>query len=210
MSAIELELTGDLEWREAELAAMKSLLVRTEKGTRGRKAMLRSCTAILYAHYEGFCKFCWDSYLDAVERDGAITSSQLKPELSLLSLRKLFKETRANLSDEALLSLAQGALPTKLAEPPRFDLRPETESNLWPNLLKNNLDSLGLQSDELSNFSTSLGSLVGKRNGIAHGESLTIKDLDEFVGYEKAALLVMHDIALNMIDAINSRSYAVV
>lgn len=209
MSGIEFELTRDLEWREAELAVMKSFLVKTENGSRARDAMLRSCTAMLYAHYEGFCKFCWDAYLDSIERDKSVVTIQLNCQLSLLALRKLFKETRSNVSDEALLTLSKSHIPTKLAMRPKFEIRPDTQSNLWPKLLKENLEVLGLQSKELDNFSTSLGSLVGKRNGIAHGESLTIRGIDEFVEYEKAALLVMHDIALGVIDSVARRSYSI-
>lgn len=209
MASIESTLTRDLRWREAELAAMKSLLIKTEKNSRARSAMLRSCTALLYAHYEGFCKFCWETYLDEIEHDASLVADKLISELAILAVRKLFKETRSDLSDEGLWTLAHASLPSKLGARPKFEIRPDTKSNLWPNLLKDNLHALGLESPELSNFSTSIGSLVGKRNGIAHGESLTIRDINEFVGFEKAATMVMHDIALAMIEAVESRAYAV-
>ncbi|RLA39500.1 MAG: hypothetical protein DRR42_27105 [Gammaproteobacteria bacterium] len=209
MSSLESELTADLEWREAELAAMKALLVRTPQLSPSRKAMLRSCTALLYAHYEGFCKFCWDAYLDAVEKDSSIFTEQLVEDLAILSVKKLLKSARGNLSDRGLWNLAHTDLPARLNIRPKFEVRPETESNLWPNLLRDNLGLIGLSSCQLEEFSTQLGSLVGKRNGIAHGERLTIKGIDEFGQFEKAALMVMHDVALTMIDSIKNRSYAI-
>ncbi|GAB2797680.1 hypothetical protein GCM10027040_25440 [Halomonas shantousis] len=188
---------------------MKALLVKTKENSRTRSAMLRACTAFIYAHYEGFCKFSWETYLDEIEQDASLVVEKMVPDLVLLALRKLFKEARGNLSDEALWSLAHASLPAKLGLQPRFHIRPETDSNLWPNLLGDNLKCMGLVSEELEKYSTSLRSLVGKRNGIAHGERLTIKDIDEFVRYENAALVVMHDIALTMIDSIENRSYAI-
>ncbi len=64
MSNWYVELDKDLNWREAELTSLKVQLITTTKGTVAHKVLLRAMWALLYAHYEGFCKFAWDLYLD--------------------------------------------------------------------------------------------------------------------------------------------------
>jgi len=57
MDPWEYELEQDLNWREAELASLKVLVAEATAGTVSHQALLRALWAMLYAHYEGFCKF---------------------------------------------------------------------------------------------------------------------------------------------------------
>src|SRR5262249_50734358 len=52
-----------------------------------------------------------------------------------------------------------------------------------------------------------LGLLVTRRNGIAHGEDVVVKDLTEYKQYEDAALVVMHDLAVAVVDALDNKTY---
>jgi len=58
------EIENDLRWREAELASLKAHAISTRSNDVAHKAALRAIWAMLYAHYEGFTKFCWELALD--------------------------------------------------------------------------------------------------------------------------------------------------
>jgi hypothetical protein len=49
--------------------------------------------------------------------------------------------------------------------------------------------------------------LVAHRNDIAHGKKLIITDLNQFQRLEDAALIAMHDLALEVIEFISSKAY---
>jgi hypothetical protein len=62
------EITRDLDWREAELATIKRLVKQTNITVKQREVLLRAAWALLYAHYEGFAKFCPTVFYDEVSR----------------------------------------------------------------------------------------------------------------------------------------------
>ena len=68
MPSLSDTLELDLNWREGELASFKAAILSSERKTVRESALLRGAWAILYSHYEGFCKFAWDSYLDELEK----------------------------------------------------------------------------------------------------------------------------------------------
>lgn len=49
--------------------------------------------------------------------------------------------------------------------------------------------------------------MLGKRNGIAHGEKLEVDNLCQFQKLEHAAILVMHELAITVMDCIKNKSY---
>lgn len=57
-------LEGDLQWREAELASLKRIAITNSGNEVTLRATLRAGWAMLYAHFEGFTKFCWELLLD--------------------------------------------------------------------------------------------------------------------------------------------------
>ncbi len=57
MSNFVKQLEEDLDWRIAELGILKTQVVSARKGSDRYQVMLRALWAMLYAHYEGFCKF---------------------------------------------------------------------------------------------------------------------------------------------------------
>ena len=67
MSNWSQQLEDDLKWREAELASLKEQVVISSKHSVRYQALLRAMLALLYAHYEGFCKFAWELYLDELQ-----------------------------------------------------------------------------------------------------------------------------------------------
>jgi hypothetical protein len=60
---LEKDIEADLDWRQAELAVLREILILSaELGTR-KRALFRAGWALLYAHYEGFSKFCLELYI---------------------------------------------------------------------------------------------------------------------------------------------------
>lgn len=206
MPTLSETLESDLNWREAELASFKIAITSAEKNSTRESALLRGAWAILYAHYEGFCKFAWDSYLDEIEKKNLLRK-HLHSDVALLSLRKRLKSLRGTLSDKSLWEFSSSEFESLLSERATFEEKLETESNLWPNLYRENAKILGINPEYIEKHSAHIKTLVSRRNDIAHGQKMTIKDLNEYMEYESAALLVMHDLALCLIEAFDTEAY---
>lgn len=200
------ELEEDLKWREAELASLKLLVSDSAAGTVRHRGLLRALWALLYAHYEGFCKFAWDYYFVSLE-ETRVTRQDCVDSIKRASLRKDFQEMRGDLSADAIWNFCTSKFPELLRDELTFVLKLETNSNLWPNVLISNSSSVGLACSEAQNHSVKLRSLVSRRNDIAHGQKMTISSLAEYQEYENAAIVVMHELAIAVLEALDSRSY---
>ena len=203
--SLSTALETDLDWREAELASLKILAVTSPAGSVRRQALLRSLLALLYAHYEGFCKYSWSIFLDYIE-DQSIELNSLQGPLAALASIKELRRVK-NLGSEETLSFFQTELTEFLHAPAVFSHRPSANSNLWPELLAEHLKSLCLNPDHVINHKILLRSLVARRNAVAHGDSITISDVSEYINIENAVVEVMYNISFDIIDVIESQSY---
>lgn len=201
-------LETDLNWREAELASFKIAIAMSDRKSVRESALLRGAWAILYSHYEGFCKFAWDSYLDEVENK-KLPRSELVAHVAALSLRKEFKRLRGTLSDDDIYKFGSSGFLEMQLTTATFEEKLETDSNLWPNLYRENAAALGVTPKCIDDCFAKIKTLVARRNDIAHGQKMTIKDIQEYKEYEDAALLVMHDLALCLIEAIDTSAYKI-
>ncbi len=195
------EIEEDLKWREDELASLKLLLSDLEPGSTRRHGLLRALCALLYAHYEGFCKFAWDYYFDSLEKT-RVSRRDCVDRIAIISLQKDFQDMRKDLSPDAIWDFCTNRFPSLLQERLTFNLKLETNANLWPSLLIENSASVGLGCSAARNHAVKLKSLVARRNEIAHGQKMTISNLAEYQEYEHAAVLVMHELA-----ALESKSH---
>jgi len=206
MSDWSEQIEQDLSWRESEIASLKMQAVSASAGSDRQRAILRAIWAMLYAHYEGFCKFCWDLLLDEIEKRNHRRADAIDA-LIKLSLVGVFRNLRGNTSDSALWEFFRTNLPMHLSESLAFPQRLETRSNLWPNLFQKNNEAVGLTCVAIDQFKDKIGKLVNYRNEIAHGKKLVIKNLDDYKPYEDAAFTIMHDIAIAVVDYLEQRSY---
>ncbi|MBI1927532.1 hypothetical protein HYR99_25230 [Candidatus Poribacteria bacterium] len=202
-------LEEDLKWREAELTSLKHLVGEAEEGIVRHKALLRSLWAMLYAHYEGFCKFALDTYLEVL--------TELKPrcidckdQIVAFSMRGRFRELSRDLSDANCIRFIQG-LSTIFNQPIEFDFRfkakSKTQSNLFPDVLCDNCQWVCLPYDQVEDNTQRLEALVSRRNDIAHGENVPVKNIKEYREHEDAALEVMYALAIAIIDALEQKQY---
>lgn len=201
-------LEDDLRWREAELVSLKRLAIVHNNNEVVLRATLRASWTLLYAHFEGFTKFCWELLLDHVQSE-RVSTGQLSKDFQLLALEKLFRALRGNNKSNALWDFYNTTLPTELRSIAVFptECRLETESNLWPNVFERECARIGVKSTTLESSRIRLQALVSRRNDIAHGKNMTIKSVEEYSEYEHAALLVLHDLAVQVLDVIDSKAY---
>jgi hypothetical protein len=208
MNSWSQTLEEDLAWRESELASLKRIAVTNKDNDGVYRCMLRASWALLYAHFEGFTKFCWELLLDQVQ-GRKVAVQELRQDFLVLSLEKQFRALRGNLSSESLWKFFHNDLPQALHGEAIFDpdCRLDTECNLWPNVFERECAKVGIASTALQTCRHRIKALVSRRNDIAHGKSMTIKSIDEYSDYEKAVLLVMHDLAVQVLDILENQTY---
>lgn len=201
-------LESDLRWREAELVSLKRLAIVHNDNDVVLRATLRACWALLYAHFEGFTKFCWELLLDHVQNEKLFVN-QLSRDFQLLALEKLFRGLRGSNKSNSLWDFFNTTLPTELQSIAFFptECRLETESNLWPDVFERECARIGVKSTTLESSRIRLQALVSRRNDIAHGKNMTIKSVEEYSEYEHAALLVLHDLAVQVLEVIENKAY---
>jgi hypothetical protein len=200
------EIEDDLKWREAEMASLKILSASTKHGSDRQRALLRAIWAMLYAHYEGFCKFCWDLLLTEIEKT-LINRNDLREEIAILSLRRVFKNLRANSSDQQMWDFFTTQFAEELTRPAAFPFRLETQSNLWVNVAEENNAAVGLKCSSFARYKNEINRIVSQRNEIAHGKKLVISDLHFYQPFEDAAFLVMHDLAVAVVDCLEQKNF---
>lgn len=206
MNPWEAQLEQDLNWREAELGTLKVLAAAADPGSTRQISLLRALWALLYAHYEGFCKYAWDTYLDHLQAAGAIRADCV-PAIARFSLAQQFRTLRGDLSADALWQFCTSRFQSMMAEPLAFDARLETQSNLWPDLCRKNLAAVSLPHVALDRQHTRLSALVTRRNEIAHGKRIVIQSVQEYQQYENAAFDVMYELAQSIVDCLDNRTY---
>lgn len=205
---IDQVLERDLKWREAELASLKKHAALSVPNSVERSSLLRALLAMLYAHYEGFTKFCWETLLDHIQSEG-VSRSQLTKPFAMLSLEGEFKSLRGNTSSDYLWDFAASRFNAALERSARFEegCRPSTESNLWPNVYEREAQKMELSCVIMDGHRQTLKSLVSRRNDIAHGKENMLRDLDEYQKFEEAVVSVMHELALSVLSSAEEKSY---
>lgn len=206
--SIDVVLERDLKWREAELASLKRLAINAPTESITYRGLLRAMWAMLYGHFEGFSKFCWDTVLDRIQMEG-VSTSDLSKDFLLLALEPSFQRHRGNLDAMSIWSYFDGALPAALQGIASFptDARLTTESNLWPNIFERESRRIGIACSELDVHRSRIKTLVARRNEIAHGKSMIIATLAEYHEYENAAFCVMHELAIRSMEVIDHKIY---
>jgi len=187
------EIEDDLSWREAELATLRLLIVKGNLLDREKQVFFRAAWSLLYAHFEGFCKFSLTVYYDALKAKG-LDIADLPLGIQCFALSNDIKALRIMPADQLVDQIQKfnyHYLQQK-AEFPEVD----TKSNLWPKTLEDLLVSADLQIPSLSENNRRLSTLVSRRNKIAHGERDMILDYSYYLEFEHAALEVMYDLAL--------------
>lgn len=195
------ELERDLDWREAELAILKILLANEHLSEREKLVLFRAGWALLYAHYEGFCKFALTVYYDSIRRSGKCPRD-LPSRMQALALDKQMKVVRGLPTADLISQIATFEVDymNKPAEFPEVD----TDSNLWPSTLRALLEGAEIHLPSLELHNRSIATLVGRRNKIAHGERDIIPEYAYYVQFDEAVRTIMYDLAMSIDERLNA------
>lgn len=199
------ELTVDLQWREEELAVMRKQLYLTTQGGIQEKVLLRASLAMIYAHYEGYCKFAIEIYLDAL-RKLKLPRKEFVWKLAVYSMHAFRSELNQASNPTVFFTEFLAGFNDRLEEEATFEEVPKT-SNLWPDLLIRWLEQLDLEAVTVRTEETRLESLVRNRNQIAHGQKLVVKNREDLDRYAHAALVAMHEVAVGIVTSLELKSY---
>ena len=223
LTALRAELEADRAWREQEIRTFQnrgSTIGDEEELKRYRRALV----LLLYAHYEGFCKFAFTLYATAINSSG-ISCGDCVRSLAAASLNDMFRNLRnpqkkcdlfrRELPDDA--KLHQFAREREFIErTAEVERRPvkipddvvDTESNLTPVVLKKNLYRLGLPHDQFEAHDGEIHQLLNLRNGVAHGD---LKDGVEETAYMRlraATFAIMSGLGAGIMKALSEKAYS--
>lgn len=224
MTVAELwaEIENDLAWRVDELRFFNNGLVSLSNES-DQERFRRALVLLLYAHFEGFCRFAFALYVNAVNAAG-IACSQASFAIAAASLSDLFKALR---NPQKKIPEFRRALPddTKLHRFGRerefvertsdFVERPvsirddvvDTESNLNPTVLRKSLYRLGFAHDQFAAQEDSINQLLEYRNKISHGEMQAGLRAERYDELSSSALTVMNEVKRQVMAAIEQKAY---
>lgn len=223
LAQIRAELEADRAWREEEIRTLQNR-VALVSDDEDLKRYRRVLVLVLYAHYEGFCKFAFTLYASAINRSG-ISCGEASWAIAASSLSELFRTLRnpqkkcdffrRELPDDA--KLHQFAREREFIEHASdVNGRPvsipdevvDTESNLTPVVLRKNLFRLGLPHDQFQSHDAAINKLLNLRNGISHG---SLKEGVEKRVYEQlrtSTFAIMSGLGTGIMKALSERAYA--
>jgi hypothetical protein len=201
--AIADELETDLKWREDELAVLKASAIGTSKTDPRGRSMRRAYLAMLYAHYEGFSQFAWQTYLLTLQKTSCPIDA-LCSELQTVFSTEMINKTRNADSSQFLMRVR--ALNAHLAAPEKPHVGMPETANLWPNVFIEVAAWLGLPYEYVEDHRTDLKSLVARRNDVAHGKRVEVDD--EALGrLERAVWFVLMNLSVDLVDRVENELY---
>jgi hypothetical protein len=202
--AIIDDISRDLDWREAEIASMRLLLSRKDISSKQVEVLLRAAWALLYAHYEGFIKYCLTLFYEEISAR-SVKCENLPIPTQIFALAKVLKQIRTMPPAEMITEVTnfQSTHLDSFATFPEVD----TDSNLWPETLIALLISADLDSRTVERNRPKLATLVARRNKIAHGQKNFIAEFRYYRTYETAVYEVMYDLALQVEERLSSNPY---
>ena len=183
-------LDTQLSWRKKELTDLKFAVQRARRSH--RNMMLRAAICLLYSHWEGFIKEAATSYVCFVALRG-LKFQEVAPNLVALGWRAEIQSAgRSNLATlhtELTRRIIGGQEETFR---PNWDTAIDARSNLDSKVLHEVLCVVGINREEYTSRGPVIDErLVKNRNGIAHGQGVTIEQDD----YDQ-----LHDIVVQMLD----------
>lgn len=220
--AIRAELEEERTWRTDEIRFMQNQL-KSLQSEDLKDQFRRSVLLLLYAHFEGFCRVALRIYvrevnnlhLQVAQVTPAIAAATCRPILLALSDHNsksdLFRHGAPN--DTALhfawrsqqfMERLSEVLDAVVDIP---DTIVDTESNLWPIVLKKNLFRLGFQLDTLDEHGGNISNLVNRRNNIGHG--MERKGIDERIygPLQSSVYEIMDSVIMLIADSLAQERY---
>lgn len=203
--SLSVRLEEDLEWREGELGLLKSQLIGWPISSLRHRTLCRAYLALLYAHYEGFSKFAFQSYIDEIQGK-TLSVRQFSRALQTKILEKDISRIRSAEGAEFLRTLGEFEKALSRYSPRNCDA-PDT-SNLWPNVFLDFCSTYDLRISSIVQHRTRIKTLVARRNDVAHGQKVDI-ELGELEKLEEAVWDVCIELAVVIVDYIERKFYLI-
>lgn len=194
----------ELNWRDLEIAHAKMEYARHPASSIQKLLAAKVLILVGYAHYEGFTKFLWDTYLNHLQTQD-LKIFELSKSIKIHAIQPLFNKVKAAWGAADFIDeLDSGnTLQARIQDLPPL----KTNSNLWPNLLRDNNLKIDITLSTLTSNSAKVKKLVGLRNSIAHGNRLELTNSDEVLELLEAVSTVMVDLAIEIDEAIRLQKY---
>lgn len=216
------EIEAEQEWRQAEMRFFQNQLVHIPSEAEQDK-FRRALILLLYAHFEGFSKFVFTLYINAINSEG-VSCEQANYAIAAASLNDVFKalrdpqskcsEFKDKLPDDSELhrfardrEFMQRSKELEKRKISISDAVVDTESNLKPIILRKILYRLGFRHDQFESIEGKIHCLLNRRNGIGHGESKDGIPLGKYNELRDAAYEIMDGIKSGVMNALQERHY---
>jgi hypothetical protein len=217
--ALRTVLEGDLSWRRVEVKDLRNLIAG-DAVDRVKASYKRAIIVMLYAHLEGFVRSALEEYAKSIN-DAAIKVDEAKKQLSAACLSDSFKRYRTSEGgDPTDLSGAKARQVMRDAELIESILQVRdltisldvekvcsTDSNLTPVVLRRNLAMLALDDLVFQRFVSTLDGLLKRRNAIAHGENVKVREDDDLSGLERDVFDLCETLMRAIYEAVRDESY---
>ena len=222
LEAVRAEFEEEQTWRQNEIRFLRNQ-IENIVGIPEKMQFRRALVVMLYAHYEGFCKFALLQYVRAVNR-ATIKCEEATFAIVAGAWEKIFVELEIG---NQKASIFRNKLPDD-SRLHRFARRrdfvelfteftgqivriPEdtvdTESNLWPIVIQKNLYFLGLDHTIFSKHDKTIYQLINRRNNIAHGTDRNGFTAEQYENLESTVFEIMDDLMHIIMDAIQEERY---
>ena len=222
IAELRAELEEDRAWRDKEIREFQNRgsAISDEEG---QKRYRRALVLLLYAHYEGFCKFAFTLYTNAIN-SADITCGEASYAVAAASLADMFKDLG---NPQKKSDLFRRELPNdfklhRFAREREFvervtevnnhkveipDYVVDTESNLTPIVMRKNLYRLGLPHDQFDGHASDINKLLGIRNGISHGSLKDGIDAKTYEDLRTATSSIMTNLSVGVMKALGDAAY---
>lgn len=218
----QTQLQTEMLWREAEVRGLNNVAAQLSQAA-GLNMLRRATVCLLYAHVEGFVKFSFKLYVDAIN-SMELECSSVKPVLTAAVYyvdfmkmdnpdikNKIFKKTLPDNSRlhrisryEEFFERINDVLSEKIKIEDGYI---NTEGNVGKEVLQKLLYQVGLPHTLLDGVIGSLTRLMNKRNNIAHGVDKAVISDDDFRVYYECCLNIMTELSRVLFVAFNNQEF---
>ncbi|RYG72979.1 hypothetical protein EU245_08490 [Lentibacillus lipolyticus] len=226
LADIRAQLEEEVTWRQDEIRLLHNQLSFVQSET-DKKRLRKALIVMLYSHYEGFCSTALQIYIKSIN-DENLMRKDLNYHLAACSLSSEF-----NAYDDQRLkpSHYRQIFKNKLPDETRLhrfarqvdfvknmdgfweqaasipDDIVNTESNLWPIVLKKLLYRLGLPEDSFKEEEGSITELMNRRNAIAHGSNKEGCDEKTYENIKKSVFRIFGKTIRLIMDTLAQKEY---
>ncbi|WP_212004822.1 MAE_28990/MAE_18760 family HEPN-like nuclease [Chitinophaga sp. HK235] len=216
------EIEEEYKWRSDEIRFFTNQLLHLSS-VEDKDKFRRAIVLMLYAHFEGFCKFAFLLYTTSINKE-KLKCRDVTHTIAASGLAKLFEDLRnpnrrsdhfkRELPDDTQLHRsardiefleALGDINEKTLEIPEKLI--DTESNLKPVVLRKILFRLGLDHTAFSEIESDISKLLGYRNAIAHGEKRDGIDENTYDTIRKATFKVIDQVKSFVMQSLSDRVF---